>query len=232
MRDVMEERVFGGLYGDVPVVWSWDYDGASDVLRTRCPNPRPVVERGRLWPRVTYDHAHEVPDAFRVNDFWNALEHVSATVVPAMVMSGSARILSQDPGRFEQDGLCHVAMQNEGLRRRGVAARVDRAALRLPYDFRCVDAPGYPDAARAKLDIVLRQIRHARTRLNLVGPLRFVFVDDIYAPVLAEMLARYPALAPPRNTTLHLVHFKSFADRRIPLSRTREVLPNVTFTPF
>lgn len=158
------------------------------------------------------------------------MTHISGPVQPALVMSGSARIVYQTPGKFEQDGLSHVEMQNEGLRMRGFTVRIDKRALRIPYDYNSVHAPGYEDTARAKMDIVLRQIRYAQEYLN-VKELLFVFVDDIYASVLADMFVSFPHLAP-RGVTVHLVHYKSFQNRRISLVRTREVIPGVHFSPF
>ena len=108
--------------------------------------------------------------------------------------------------------------------------RIDSRALHIPYDCNSVHAPGYKEVARVKMDIVLRQIRYAQKRLN-VKKLLFVFVDDIYASVLADMFASFPHLAP-RDATVHLVHYESFRDRRIPLSRTRQVIPGVLFSPF
>lgn len=113
---------------------------------------------------------------------------------------------------------------------RGFTVRIDRHALHIPYDYRSVRAPGYEDTARAKMDIVLRQIRYAQKRLN-VKKLLFVFVDDIYASVLADMFVSFPHLAP-RGATVHLVHYESFRDRRISLIRTREVIPGVRYSPF
>jgi hypothetical protein len=81
------------------------------------------------------------------------------------------------------------------------------------------------------MDIVLRQIRYAQKRLN-VKKLLFVFVDDIYASVLADMFVSFPDLAP-RDVTVHLVHYEHFQQsRRISLARTREVIPGVLFSPF
>jgi len=113
---------------------------------------------------------------------------------------------------------------------RGMKVRVHRRALHLPYDYHSVHAPGYEETARAKMDIVLRQIRYAQKRLK-VQKIRFVFVDDIYASVLADMFVSFPRLAP-RDVTVHLVHYESFRDRRIPLSRTRMVIPGVLFSPY
>lgn len=158
------------------------------------------------------------------------MTHVSGPGEPALVMSGSARVLHQIPGKYEQDGLSHVAMQNVGLRMRGMTVRVDRHALNLHYNYRLVYAPGYDNAARAKMNIVLRQIEHAQERLG-VKKLLFVFVDDLFASVLASMFASFPNLAP-RNVTVHLVHFESFRNRRVPLSQTRMVLPGVLFSPY
>jgi hypothetical protein len=147
-------------------------------------------------------------------------------------MSGSARIVYQKPGEFEQDGLSHVDMQNEGLRRRRYPhhVHIDTDALHLPYDYHSVRAQGFDEPSRAKMDIVLRQIRYAQKLLK-VSKLRFVFVDDIYASVLADMFVSFPNLAP-RGVTIHLVHYESFRDRRIPLSRTREIISGVLFSPF
>lgn len=239
MRDGWFALTRDDLYGRAAVgndlvVWSWDYDGATDVLRTRHPSPGPVAH-GQYWPEVvkpTSSLKLESPNSFRVGEFWRTLLHASGSTVPSLVMSGSARIVYQTPGKFEQDGLSHVDMQNEGLRRRQYPdhVRVDTNALHLPYDYRSVSAPGFDEPSRAKMDIVLRQIRYAQSRLR-VKKLLFVFVDDIYASVLADMFVSFPHLAP-RGVTVHLVHYESFRDRRIPLSRTREIIPGVLFYPF
>ena len=147
-------------------------------------------------------------------------------------MSGSARLLSQTPGKFEQDGLSHVDMQNEGLRAHPGTShvRIDTAALHLRYDYSRVDVPTFDKTARAKMDIVLEQIKYAQKRLK-VKKLRFIFVDDIYASVLADMFEAFPRLAP-CGVTVHLVHFESFRDRRIPSPSTHMVIPGVLFSPF
>lgn len=229
----LDEGVFGRTSSEGPVVWSWDYDGASDVLRTRRPSPG-RVPHGQPWPSVVPSSTltSETPNAHRVEEFWNTLLHASGPTPPSLVMSGSARVVYQTPGKFEQDGLSHVDMQNEGLRRRKYPAhvRIDADALRLPYDYRDVRASGFDEPSRAKMDIVLRQIRYAQKRLN-VKKLLFVFVDDIYASVLADMFVSFPHLAP-RDVTVHLVHYESFRNRRIPLRRTREIIPGVLFSPY
>lgn len=215
------------------VVWSWDYDGASDVLRTRRPHPGPV-ETGNAWPRVksTSLLPVEEPNPFRLQEFWRTMMHSSGSESPSLVMSGSARIVYQTPGRFEQDGLSHVAMQDKGLHMRGFPRRVriDRNALRLPYDYRGVRAPSYSIADRVKMDIVLRQIQYAQWKLKAKN-IRFVFVDDIYASRLADMFVSYPHLSP-EGVIVHLMHYESFRDRRIGLERTRQIIPGVLFSPF
>lgn len=213
------------------IVWSWDWDGATDVLRTRTPNPEPPG-RGQLWPTVKKTHLlnPETPDALRLDEFWKTMCHVSGNQKPSMVMSGSARIVYQTPGLYEQDGLDHIAMQDVGLSRRGYTnVRVDRDALRLPYNHNNVYAPGYEDTARAKMDIVLQQIRYAQSKLS--RELIFVFVDDIYASVLARMFASYPRLVP-KHVVIHLVHFERSRPRRVLLSHTRKVTPRVLFSPY
>lgn len=232
----IDEGVFGRTSerGDT-VVWSWDYDGATDVLRTRRPSPPRRVPHGQSWPTVvpTSSLKLETPNTYRVGEFWRTLLHASGPTIPSLVMSGSARVVYQIPGKFEQDGLSHVDMQNEGLRRRKYPAhvRVDTDALHLPYDYRHVRAPGFDEPSRAKMDIVLRQIRYAQKRLN-VKKMLFVFVDDIYASVLADMFVSLPHLAP-RDVTIHLVHYESFRDRTPgTLTRTREVIPGVIFSPY
>lgn len=221
------------VVGNDVVVVSLDYDGASDVLRTRVPSPGPVAH-GQNWPSVkpTSSLSPEIPNSSRVREFWNTLLHASGPTVPSLVMSGSARIVYQTPGKFEQDGLNHVDMQNEGLRRRRYP-HVDTDALHLPYDYRSVSAPGFDATSRAKMDIVLRQIQYAKNRLEVKKGRRllFVFVDDIYASILADMFVLFPRLAP-RDVTVHLVHYESFRDRDQPLSRTHEVIPGVLFSPF
>ena len=171
-----------------------------------------------------------VPDPYQLKEFWNTMNYVSGPGEPHMVMSGSARIIYQVPGKFEQDGMSHVAMQNAGLERRGFSVRVNRAALRLPYNLRSVNAPGFEEVARAKMDIVLQQIRHAQNYLNNKKIL-FVFVDDIYASILADMFASYPNLVPP-HVTIHLVHYVSYRPRTNDLSLGREVVPGVIFSPY
>ena len=230
----IDEGVFGRTAErSDTVVWSWDYDGATDALRTRRPSPR-RVPRGQLWPTVVPTSSLELesPNTYRVGEFWRTLLHASGPTVPSLVMSGSARVVYQTPGKFEQDGLSHVDMQNEGLRRRKYPShvRIDTDALHLPYDYRSVHAPGFDEHSRAKMDIVLRQIRYAQKRLH-VKKLLFVFVDDIYASVLADMFVSFPNLAP-RDVIVHLVHYESLRDRRIPLSKTREVIPGVLFSPY
>lgn len=222
---------YGRTDGGEPVVWSWDYDGASDVLRTRRPDPDPIAT-GEYWPRVkkTSLLTYKNPDTNHLHEFWRTMTHTSGSAQPALVMSGSARVVYQTPGKFEQDGLSHVAMQNEGLRMRGFTVRIDRRALHIHYDHRSVHAPGFDEHSRAKMDIVLRQIRYSQKRLH-VKKLLFVFVDDIYASVLADMFVSFPRLAP-RDVIVHLVHYESFRGRRIGLSRTREVIPGVIFSPY
>lgn len=228
-----DEGVYGRTSEEDHIVWSWDYDGASDVLRTRRPSPA-RVPHGQSWPTVvpTSSLKLETPNTYRAGEFWRTLLHVSGPTPPSLVMSGSARVVYQTPGKLEQDGLSHVDMQDEGLRRRKYPAhvRVDRDALHLPYDYRSVRARGFDEPSRAKMDIVLRQIRYAQSRLN-VKKLLFVFVDDIYASVLADMFVSFPRLVP-HDVTVHLVHYESFRDRRIPLSKTREVRPGVHFSPY
>tara|TARA_B110001450_G_scaffold253022_1_gene275761 strand:+ start:7106 stop:7537 length:432 start_codon:yes stop_codon:yes gene_type:complete len=143
-------------------------------------------------------------------------------------MSGSARIVYQTPDKFEQDGLSHVDMQNHGLRMHNANVRIDREALHLAYEP--VFAPGYDLPSRFKMDIVLRQIKYAQNRLG-VEQLLFVFVDDIYASVLANMFVSYPKFAP-EGATVHLVHYESFRDRIHPLSDGREIITRVLFYPF
>lgn len=224
---------YGRSGEDGHVVWSWDYDGASDVLRTRRPSPK-QVPRGQLWPAIepTWSLDPERPNAYRVDDFWRTLLHVSGPTVPSLVMSGSARVVYQTPGMFEQDGLSHVDMQNEGLRLRGYGPHVhiDPHALHLPYDLRSVRAHGFDETSRAKMDIVLRQIRYTQ-RVLKVKKLLFVFVDDIFASVLRDMFSAFPRLLP-RGVTVHLVHFESYRDRHTPLSQTYEVIPGVLFSPY
>lgn len=237
MRDgwfaLTRDDLYGRAVGNDVVVWSWDYDGATDVLRTRTPSPA-LVAQGQDWPEVvpTSSLELETPNSYRVGEFWRTLLHASGSTVPSLVMSGSARVVYQTPGKFEQDGLSHVDMQDEGLRRRQYPhhVRVDRNALHLRYNYTKLIAAGFNETSRAKMDIVLRQIRYAQSRLR-VKKLLFVFVDDIYASVLADMFVTFPNLAP-RGVTVHLVHYESFRDRRIPLTRSREVIPGVLFSPF
>ena len=215
------------------VVWSWDYDGASDVLRTRRPSPG-RIPHGQSWPAVvpTSSLDLETPNPYRVDEFWDTLLHASGTTLPSLVMSGSARVVYQTPGKFEQDGLSHVDMQNEGLRRRGYPSRVriDTTALHLRYAHHHLSVPGFDEHACAKMDIVLRQIRHAQEKLK-VKKLLFVFVDDIYASVLAEMFHAFSHLKPP-DVTVHLVEYQSFRNRPIPPPQTSRVIAGVHFYPF
>ena len=216
------------------VAWSWDYDGASDVLRTR--RPHPSSKNGGVCAVVPCASLREeTPDARRVAAFWDSLARASPDV-PALVMSGSARVYYQRPGEFEQDGIDHVAMQDEGLRRHGLRVRVDRHALALPYDRgHGVHAPGFPDTARAKMDLVLKQVAHAQAVLGREDVV-FVFVDDIYATVLADMFAQYhPRLVPPRGATVHLVHFERARPPARGVARPpppRRVAPHVRLFPY
>lgn len=224
-------REYGRVQEEPVVVWSWDYDGASDVVRSLTPRTGLVPAHPKGWPRVDmYDLERETPNPAQLKEFWDTLAHASGPGEPAMVMSGSARIVYQVPGKFEQDGLNHVTMQNEGLRRRGFSVRVDRAALRLSYNYQNVKMSQFEDAARAKMDIVLQQIRHAQNHLR-TKKILFVFVDDIYASVLADMFVSRPDLVP-SHVTIHLVHYVSYRPRRTSLARTRAVTPGVLFSPY
>ena len=155
--------------------------------------------------------------------------HVSRGSSPSLVMSGSARILSQTPGEYEQDGLSHVEMQNIGLANHSYTIRIDPNALNLPYNYKRIHAAGYEDHARAKMDIVLQQVKYAKRRVNT--HVLFVFVDDIYASVLADMFRTYPELAP-CGATVHLVHFESFRNRVTRPLKTEQIVCGVLFSPF
>lgn len=215
--------------GQIPVAWSWDYDGASDVVCTCRRRKLPMSSNGLVTVDMS-DTVEETPDRVQLQEFWNTLAHASGPRQPDLVMSGSARVVYQFPGKFEQDGLDHVAVQNMGLKNKGLSVRVNTAALNLPYNFKNVRAPGFEVVARAKMDIVLQQIRFAQTRLR-TKKLLFVFIDDIYASVLADMFAAHPYLAPP-DVDIHLLHYVSYQPRRTPLSQRRLVAPRVLFSPY
>ena len=217
------------------LVWSLDYDGCSDVVRTVVPPVDPeTVPRGAPWPRVRSTHlAREDPDPKRLEDFWTALAHASGRD-PSLVLSGSARVVVQDVGVREQDGLSHTAVQSAALAARGLP-RIHLPALKrgdlggtIRYDPNDVHVPNVDYVTRMKMDLVRKQIRYvaARTRKRI----RFVFVDDIYAEKLRDLLVAHPELLPPR-ATLHLVAFVSYRPRRAEL-RAYEVIPNVLFTPY
>ena len=233
MRDQDGWFVFAGTAH--PVVWSLDYDGASDVHATRVPRGVPSVQFGKPWPRVlkTETLPRRTPDPRRVHDFWKTLEYASGSKRPAsLIMSGSARVVYQTPGKFEQDGISHVDMQDEGLRAHGYGptVRVDRHAHTLNYNASDVVIDNFDMVARAKMDIVRKQIQYAKRKLRVTS-LLFVFVDDIYASVLAKMFAAKPSLLP-QGVRIHLVHFESFRDRSVDLSHTREIIPGVFFSPY
>lgn len=224
-------REYGRVNQEPAVVWSWDYDGATDVVRTRTPRTGLTQAHANEWPRVNMSGLDkETPDPVQLKELWDTLVHASGPGEPVMVMSGSARIVYQVPGKFEQDGISHVAMQNEGLRRRGFSVRVNRAALRLPYNYQNVKIHGFDSVARAKMDIVLQQIRHAQNYLRTQNIL-FVFVDDIYASILADMFISHPDLVPP-HVTIHLVHYVSYRPRKTSLTHTRVITPGVLFSPY
>lgn len=195
----------------IPVVWSLDYDGASDVVRTRFPD---LTNGYTLKAVKTWSMPMETPNASRVNDFWRTMTSVSELAGgehPSLVMSGSARILYQEPGKLEQDGLGHVDMQNVGLEKHfeTTDVKIDEKALNLTYTYK--DSSLIHDPRDAKMDIVLKQIKYAQTKLG-TERLRFVFVDDIYAIKLATMFKANPRRLP-NDVTLHLVHFESFRNR-------------------
>jgi hypothetical protein len=240
MRDMWFQFINESTYGSTcneMTVWSLDYDGCSDVMRTRMPAPD-APEYGGKWPRVKEASRLPLarPNADRLREFWQVMTNVSVHGPPALVMSGSARVVYQFPGEFEQDGLSHVAMQNEGLRMRGYSMSVDTPSLHLNYNFtRIAGLDTYTTTARAKMDIVLQQINYAKSlkkkKKIQVEQIRFVFVDDIYAPVLAEMFRQRPSLVP-KNVTIHLVEYVSYRERRRNLKYSIQIVPSVMFYPF
>jgi hypothetical protein len=209
-----------------PVVWSLDYDNCADALRAWS---LPKLTPGVGWPYVrdTNTLKRRTPNKKRVAEFWNTIEHVSKHTTPSLVMSGSARIVYQSPGMYEQDGMSHVDVLDDGLETRGYNVRVDRNALHLEY--KAIDTKGFDEHARFKMNIVLQQIRYAQTKLPTQA-IQFVFIDDIYAPVLANMFVNYPGLCP-QNVTLHLVHFVSSRSRNVRL-HSKHVIPRVLYWPY
>lgn len=209
-----------------PIVWSLDYDNCADALRAW---NLPKLTPGIGWPYVRDMNTlkRRIPNQTRVAEFWNTIEDVSKHSIPSLVMSGSARIVYQSPGMYEQDGISHVCVLNDGLETRGYNVRVDREALKLDYE--AINTKGFNEHARFKMDIVLRQIRYAQAKLN-TATIRFVFIDDLYAPILSNMFVKYPALCP-KNVTLHLVHYVSSRPRNVCLQSVH-VIPGVIFWPY
>ena len=199
------------------VAFSFDYDGCTDILNDFIPNPLPT--RNDLFPRVrpfTVLHRRQLSrhDRLKCAQLWNVIARaLGGHRIPDVVMSGSARILYQNPLVREQDGIAHTVVLNNTLLNRGYPP-VELRALHqkdggsLSYSTR--GTPRVKAETRGKIAIVRDQAKLVRALHPTAARIQFVFVDDIYATKIAEVLRANPEYRiVPNDVTLHLIHYES-----------------------
>ena len=209
----MRNRSIGKLDSDV-IVLSIDYDGCGDVLSDVIP---PAISHiGHTWPAVVdIDTLTERPMTPHLrakrDEFWRIVHTICSNRRPNIIMSGSARLVYQDPARFEQDAVDHMAVLDRAIQAHGFG-RLDHNSNpnrgKIRYDANSI--PWNADEeVRSKMSIVREQMRYVRRRFPN-HHIRFIFIDDIYATKLENELSRRSLLLP-LNVSLHLVHFQSFS---------------------
>lgn len=208
------------------IALSIDYDGCGQVFSNFADDPLPYTSGA--FPRVRPSIGLErVAPSSRVlkkrYQFWAMVLRATEGNKPHVCMSGSARVIYQDPGDREQDGIAHTDVLDEAVTRARMPG-IDLTALRmrvakdgspfgpgrLVYDERDATRPsGLSTEVVGKLTIIKTQVEFVQKKFP-GRPITFVFVDDIYATAIANALRSHPRYHfLPSDVTLHLIHYES-----------------------
>lgn len=195
-------------------VLSIDYDGCGDTFDEwgDVKDVEKTHRRGCVQPLSGLPHIPPTSGQTRKQyEFRMRICSVLKQRKPEYVFSGSARIVYQDVFKREQDGKPHVDVLSRAMVYKLKYPSLCHSALRrgdggvIQYDPYDVPWPNREEILRSKMTIVLQQMLHARPDN---GRVNFVFVDDIYARGLAEVLLQDASLVP-EWAELHLVEFIS-----------------------
>jgi len=201
-------REWRRLVDDELVVLLLDWDNCADVLSDYEPPASLVHDPSSGWARVTPETQLKrlaVDDELirRRDAFWKLVVRACGYRPPHVVTSASARLLYQQPGKFEQDGIAHARVLEK-------AVALHPLTKRAHFD-RTTRLPGY-NAHRipelGKVSIVRAQLARAKEAAGATRRVRVVFVDDIYATKLYRNHSKALASLLREGDSLHLVHFE------------------------
>ena len=136
-------------------------------------------------------------------EFWKVV--VDPFLPIQHIYSGSARIVSQHVGYEEQDGKPHMEILSRAMKSRNLPPLDVRALPHtqtggtIQYTMSLLD---HPKEVATKWAIIREQMILSKTP-------RFVFVDDIYATMLADYLLSRQDLIPVHVEQLHLIWYES-----------------------
>ena len=218
------------------VALSIDYDGCGDV-HNNYEHPDISLDDPKEWPRVRpfsilFRRPADLHTHRKRLQFWGTIKRATGRKVPRICMSGSARVVYQRPLIREQDGMAHTVVIDHALREHGFPG-IDLRALQkqdggiMNYSPSSITWPHEHETVRSKMSIVREQILFIKS-IFPHSHVVFVFIDDIYAVLLAKAIRRSGDHTIPENVTLHLIHYESFdAETAIPSTDPECVTSNV-----